>query len=1203
MTHSPIQIARQMYEQLFDGPLRQQFSVLGEYLEKEGSVCVLAQKGVGGLVSEYGMSVQQARAFQERINGLATQVVRRFIEYRLADEEAPVQPSAGLNSGPNYSLLFNPKFHEMCPPSAIEAIHSPAAYLVCLMHWALHRLGAVDGTALPLTERRPDLEALWVDTIAVNGTVSSVEVITRVMEAFIESKSGATQNIDKDLSERFFPNTLPFHTPWETLDYVTRRCAESVGSVVRLCDPSFPYFIRPIPWGTGYDKAFTQAARLSPAQQVILTEAIHEGEDGIERFYPRYFGLSQLLAGNLRHVSVFNERTKLDYERLEALLSIEGFSTGLSENVSGPGFMDTFILPVSGVHAGSVFIHKGINPPISIKYGEQGQPDIFNFFENVTLDRFDRMNRKLRLDTWLELPSHEVDAVIVAAMNAEERSVAAPTYEMTANTIRALGLFQELREQFACTAEDFAAFFGVISIFGRGTEKAQFDRIFNEHAGFPKPFKIDDVEFPIIPVSDADWLTVKQLRRGLGIDLETYFYLAYFVAGAHEVSKLARSLPIVSSFYRMARLPRLLGITPIQGVLLLGILGGETWVASLAGAPRTNTNRSVATPDALTVIHGLMDCVRWCRDAELPVHWVIEQVTPIMASALPTDAQLNLFTQLQVQLLPVLFTEQALIMVGVPTLSNNRQWLDVLRALVDKHGLIVHFAETPEQSYESYAREMIDRAVSAAIGGIDDDARLIIVEKILAVILRSEAGQRNVVQGSLGAHAELASERVLPVLTWSGSTVYGVLTEVLTRLPVAADSTTRRQAAEVPGDPFLSMLAEFARRSNVATTLELSAGFLMHFTQVGYQRWFGLQAVQEFSLSTLYYLTVYKRAVKAVTLTGQSEEKLLDYLTRVNALPDNLDGDGKVLVQERAAKMLAELLAWSVQEVRACANHVNPTEGFIRTLAQLDVLTRIRAFARRSGLDAETILDVAGLNPDSAFEVYESVADRVSASLSESADPTLADDVEAIDLDVQVECVVSKPQLVANHPTDFATYTVTVQNRAGAKQKSVNVHWRSGLGRFESPMVTTDNLGVATVKFYPGPQMGTAVPSLELELELGLGQAKKRVAPNVVIGPERSSLDLDTDNPFPEPPGPVLLGTRVTYRATVMDQYKNRFVGERVGWKVDPIAQVPIEILTNSQGVAELTFTSDEEAEVKVEAKVGNASLYFWPIKFVQELP
>jgi hypothetical protein len=1194
MTHSPNQIARQLYEQLFDEPLRKEFSALGKYLNEEGSVCVLAQKGVSGLVSEYGMSVQQARAFQVRINGLATQVVRRFIEHRLADEDAPVQAYAGLNSGPNYSLLFNPKFEEMCPPSAIEAIHSPAAYLVCLMHWALYRLGSADNTKLPLTGRRPDLEALSVDTLTVNGTVSSVEVITRVMETFIENMSGTTQNIDKDLSERFFPNALPFHTPWETLDYVTRRCDESVGSVVRLCDPSFPYFIRPLPWGAKYDKSFIQAARLSPAQRKILTETPREPGD----FYQRYFGLQAPLGGDLRQVKVFNERTKLDYERLEALLSIEGFSIGLSENVSGPGSVDTFVLPVSGVHAGSVFIHKGLNPPISIVY-ETSESEIFNYFRNLSHDRFDRINRKLRLDAWLQLPSHEVDAVIVAAMNAEERSnaedksVSDPTYEMTANTIRTLGLFQELREQFACTSEDFAAFVGVISIFGRGTEKAQFDRIFNEGGSLLNPFKIDDVGFPIIPVTNADWVTVHQLRKGLSIDLETYFCLAYFVANAHGVSELARSLPIVSSFYRMARLPRLLGITPIQAVLLLAILGGEDWVTRLAGTPRTNTNRSETTPDALTVIHGLMDCVRWCRDAELPVHWVIKQVTPIVEPAQPTDAQLGLFTQLQVQLLPVLFTEQALIMVGVPTLSNNRQWLDVLRALVDEHGLIVHFTETPEQSYESYAREMIDRAVAAAIGGIDDDARLIIVEKILAVMLRSEAGQRNVVQASLGAHAGLTSERVLPVLTWSGSTVYGVLSEVLNRLPAAADSATRRQAAEAPGDPFLSVLAEFSRRSNVATTLQLSAGFLVHFTQVGYQ-WFGLKTVQEFTLSTLYYLTVYKRAVK---LTGQPEEKLLEYLKRVNALPDPLAGDGKELVKERAAKMLAELLAWSVREVRACAVHANESEGFIRTLVQLDVLTRIRAFAQRSGLDAETILDVANVGPDSVFDDYESVADRVSANLSESADPTLADDVEAIGQDVHVTCEVSPSQLVANHPTQFATYTVTVKNRADVGQRFVNVHWRCELGRFESPMVTTNNEGVAKARFYPGPLMGTAVPSLELDL------GKKRVAPEVEIGPDRESLDLDTDNPFPEPPGPVLLGTLVTCRVTVLDQYGNRFVGEQVAWTIEPLRQIPINTLTNSKGVAELTFTSDEEAQVRVKALVGENSLEFRPIKFVTELP
>jgi hypothetical protein len=1175
-----------MYEQLFDEPLRQQFSALSDYLDEDGSVCVLAQKGVGGLVAEFGLSDQQARAFQQRINGLATQVMRRFIEYRLANDEASVQPMAWLNSGPTYALLFKPRFDELCPVNAIEAIHSPAAYLVFLMHWALKRLGDADGMALPLTDRRPDLQKMLIDNLAINGEVTSVEVITRVMETFIENTSGATQDIDKDLSKQFFPNDLPFHTPWETLDYVLRKGAESVGSVVRLCDPLFPYFIRPSPWSVEYDKAFTQAARLSPVQRKILTD--ERGELG--EFYPRYFGIAPERGGNLRHVSVFNERTKLDFQGVEALLSLEKSSTTLSENVEDP--TGIFRLPVSGVDAGSVYIHEGLYPPVTIEYAAEGFPELFNFFMDATVDHYDRMNRKLRLDKWLELPSHEVDAVIVAAMFAES-SPAVPSYTIKENTVRALGLFQELREQYACTAEEFAAIFWRISIFGRGTEKAQFDRIFNEQMRFSAPFKIDDGTFAIIPLTPADLLTVNQLRSGLGIDLETYFYLAHFVADAHGVTELARSLPIVSSFYRMARLPRLLGITPIQAILLLGVLGGEAWVTPLAGTSRIATQRDAATPDTLGVIHALMDCVRWCRDAELPVHWVIEQVTPITQSSLPSDAQRELFSQLQIQLPPVLLTEQALTMVGVPTLSNNRQWKNLLRALVDEQGLVIHFAQTPQQSFESYARVVIDRVVQAAIGGIDDDARRVIVEKILAVVLRTEAGQRNVVQVSLGTYVGLASEQVLPVLTWSGSTVYAVLVEVLARLPADADSASPRQAAEVPGDPFLSVLAEFSRRSNVATMLQLSAGFLTHFIQNGYERWFALQTVQAFSISTLYDLTVYKRAV---TMTGQLEEKLLDYLQRVNALP-NLVGDGKLLVQERAAKLLAGLFAWSVREVRACADHVNPEQGFIRTLAQLDVLTRIRQLAQQTGLNAETLLDIARLPADSAYEAYSSVAEQVSASLSDRSDPTLADDIVAIGLDVLVTCTVNATQLIANHPTDFVEYTVKVLDRASKPLKSANVHWRSGLGRFEATMSTTDDQGIAKVKFFPGSQMGTAVPSFNLDL------GKDRIAPAVEIGPDRTSLNITTDNIFPEPPGPVLLGTPVTFRATVVDDYENRFVGEQVTWTLDPLPQSGIHSQTNSKGIAELTFTSGDAGSVTISASVGEKSLTFRSITFVEALP
>ncbi|WP_429429311.1 Tc toxin subunit A [Pseudomonas frederiksbergensis] len=1140
---------------------------------------------------EYDLNAQQAQALLWRINGLATLVLRRFIEHELSGgEPQPANLRQGLLAlvgGPTYYGLFKPNFHNMCPSDAIEAIHGPASYLVALKKWSESRLPEGDANVLPLDGRRSDLNDLPIDTVTVNGSVSSVAVITHVLETFIKASIPEVESLDKALSLRRYPNGLPFHRPWVTLDYVAKQSAESVGSVMRLCDPQFPYFIRPAPWSAESDTAFLHASRLCPSQQELLTEPPYFPPDIINtEFYRENFGVVGAHGpGNLHQVDFFNGRTKLDRPGIEALLSIRGFVTTLSNNAPA---LDSGVSPVSGAYSGSVFINGGVSPALSIR---SSVVEFLNFFEQGSHSRFDRMNRKLRLDNWLALPSHEVDALIVAAINAESNTKQAPSYWMTPNTIRALGLFQELRELHQCSAEDFAAFLWQISVFGRGTQSSQFDRIFNERTLFPHPLKIDNQAFAIIPLTEADMLTVSQLRTGLGIDLETYLYLAHVVAGAFGVTELARSLPILSSFYRLVKLPRLLGISPIEGVVLLNAVGGGNWLTALGGAPRISTDKVAQTPDALSVIHALTDCVRWCRDSELSVHWVVQQVTPIIAPSRPGEAELGLFAQLRNQLPPVLFTENALMVAGVSPLPNNRLWLGALRALVDEDGLVCHFVESADQSYETHARELIDQAVRAVSGEEDNAVILAIVEKILAVLLRSRAGQRRVVQESLAVYAQLDAERVLPVLTWSGGNAYDVLAQVLERAPIAEVATTD---SNLPGDPFLGMLADFLRCSAVVLTLELSPGFLELYLKVGYDKWVGLQQAQAFDLTTLYYLTVYRRAVK---LTGKPEAQLLDYLQRVNALPDNLTGDGGRLVKARAAKLLAELFAWSTQEVSACAKRANPGEdsgnGIVRSLAHLDLLTRVRAFAERSDLDAEAILAMGTLPADDTYENYEKVADRVTASLSDAQQAIRVEDVEAVTENVLTTCTVTPASLVANKPDDFATFTVTVKNRANVPQMNVNVHWASELGLFESSMTTTGENGTATVRYF-GKSMGTEIASYELDL------GKKQSAPPVVIGTDRSSLQFHKSQ---EPVEPAV-ETHVTLSVTLMDDYANPGIGEAVNWTLQDVGATdaePFETQTNRQGVAEITFTRAVPAVVKVTAILGtgSTSVVFRNIKFV----
>ncbi len=1183
MNRSPAQIAQKMFTQAAGKSKRSSTTALTRFFKAGGSVALLAQKDVDGLMHDFGLNRQQAGEFLQRLNVLATVVLRQFIEHQLTAADARAVARTGLNNGPTYALLFNPNFDALCPPGAIEAIHSPAAYLTALLHWALHRLGVTDGKDLPLVGRRTDLERLLIDVKAVHGTVSSVEVISHIMERFITATLGSIQNLDEALSQKAFPRELPFHWPWVTLDHVLKGQGESVGSVVRLCDLQYPYFLRAAPWSDKSDDALVQATRLSPSQRTILTEAPHF-PDGADEFYRKYLGLKDISVGNLRLVAVFNERTKLDTPALEALLSIEGFTPFLSENA--PGFVTG---PVTGKDHGSVFVHEATAPPISIV---NTGVELLNRFEDLGPDRVDRANRIVRLTDWLRLASHEADQLIVAAMLAEEPPPTPSRYWITANTLRALGLFQEMRERFGCTAEEFAAFIGPLSVFGRGTERAQYDRIFNSGATGSRPLVLDDRSFPVIPVTAADQLTVQQLCAGLGIDLETYFYLANLIAAAHVLTQLQCSLPILSAFYRMVRLPRLLGITPIEAVLLLNLKGGQVWVNTLAGVPEINNRQSADTPDVLSVMHALMDCVQWARTAQLPVHWVVQQSTAWPPNR-ADERQLTLFDQWRRQAQVAQVTEDVLKMAGIEPLSNNRLWLRALRALVDEQGLIRDFVESADQTYEAHAREMTERAVVLETGSRNPG----LVELILAVVLRCRASQNSMVQEGLSAYSGLKPDLVLQVLGWSGANVHFVLAQVLALPEALKDSGTVLRREDPPSDPVLQVLAEFSRRSAVVARLELSSEFLTHFIATGYRQWFGLNSVDAFGLSTLYYLTVYKRALG---LSDQPETRLVDYLRHINALPANLSNHGLELVQERAAKWLAELFNWSVDEVRICAAHVNPSKGLVVTLQQLDVLTRVRLFAKKTGQSARTLLELGKLPPDSKYADYEHVADLVRASLTTTTEPTYADDVMAVGLDVMVRwtTVPDPVSLIANKPGEFAEFTVTVENREGQARLNVNVHCATTLGRFETSMITTGINGTATVKFFPGSRMGSVTPVFWLDL------GEETPAPRVEIGPDMATLHLRSQNPFPVPASTVLTGTPVTYRAIVLDDYDNPIAGASVTWKLDPLPQGEIKTVTDGQGGTEVTFTSAEPLTVKVKATAENATaVTFRDVKFVEALP
>ena len=1194
MKDSPARIASRFCEQLLAGRQSDQLSDIEQYFAAGGSVCALARKGVAGLVNEYGLEREDAEALAFRLNGLATRVLRGFIEDQLTRHESlPSHLRQGLLAlveGPTYEGLFKPNFGHKCPSDAIEAIHSPVAYAVWLKHWSQRRLVPSEASdAYALTLRRKDLDLLRIDPVTTHRVVSSVEVISAVLEKSIADSLGGGGNLDEKLSRRRYPNGLPYHHPWTTLDELTRDLGISVGTVVRWCDPAFPYFLRALPWGDTYGHALTQAARLSPALRQLMLEASPFPDGDQDSYFKENFAArSNIESQNLNQTFFFNQRTQLTQSGLEALLSVELFAPTLSEHAL---MLDARVTPG---HSGSVFVNNGLaEPSMFITY--DGDVKTYKIIELIsedgiyTTDRIDRLNRKIRLDKALELPSHETDALLSAIIGAESNSAVTanassqtqPTdYWMTSCTVRALGLFRMLQKDYRCSAQEFAVFVGDISVFGRGSELSQFDRVFNRDTLSTPALLLDDGTFEVIPETEADALTVAQICGGLNIDLATYFNLAPLIANALGLTALQRSLPVLSSFHRMARLAQLLGIAPNVAVEILKRLSGEAGLVALLGRPVIGADDQAA--DVLTSIQRLEGWVRWCADNHLDVAWTVERVQPVAAPTEPSPAQSRLFDLLRSQLAPALFTEAALRMAGVPTLSNDRQWTQQLLELADTHGLVIHRSESADLPYEDYARAMVERIVRQVLGRDDPQA----VEQIVGVLLSSRAGQRSVVQESLGVYGELSASLALPVLAWSGSTVYEVLSYVSGR-PTTDPSSRNHRRDDEPGDPFLGMLVGFTHRSDVVKTLKLSEAFLTLYLCVGD----GVEPAPTtgpFTARALYYLTVYNRAV---ALSQKPESQLLDYLELVNGLPNDLSGDGLRLVQAHAAELLAERFDWSAEEVRACADRVNPGQGYIRSLGHLDLFTRLRGFSLQSTLDASTTLKLGMLSPDASFSAYQTVADQVTAQLADPHRTSPLYGLHAGGDRVEVQSTIDRSEMIANsNQTAELTLTVTL---AGEPQKNVNVYWTSKSCRIDPPKSPTNQYGKVTATVHAGTTMGHDLISYRLDAR------EPQPAVTITLGNDPSTFEFAlVEGDFRVTKEKV--GTDVTLRAHLHDRYGNPVAHEPVSWELKPLYSIPVLGTTNAEGIADVTFTST--APLKVDEPIikrDDLSLLFMPVEFI----
>jgi hypothetical protein len=1190
----------QMFEQIFDEAQIAENAGLGKlrsYLEQGGSIFQLVEKGAQALVSEQQLSVDEAREFIRRSNSYVTYIRREFIEHTLkGNKTTQVDLSGGLLSmvdGPKYEIIFPTRFGSLCPPEALESCISPVAYLIDLLRWVLLRIESFgDATEkLPLHDRRTDLKLLSVDGPAVYQAVSSVDIIIAVLEKFITAHQ--PESIEDALINARYPNGLPYYQHWVTIDGVARSKGLSVGDFDRTIDLSYPYFLPSVVSAPRNTRALAHASRLGPYQRNLLTEPMYLLSQAGD-FYRDNFDTVTPNWGNLNQVSYFGEATKLGAVEIEQLLSVGDSAPVRSANIDYVDKPDSF---AESARSGSVYINANVHPGIRINYAEQ------EFLNRLTVDpgtqagltEIDRMNRKLRLDNWLELPSDQVDALLTAAIRAEARSTgSAPIWEISANVVHALGLFQHLRERYHCTAADFAVIVDQFSLYGRGETLSQFDQIFNGQGTYREPLKLGDGLFPVTPVPGVADLTISQLCNGLGIDLQTYHYLALAVAGAYKRKDTLLLTPmIVSSLCRLVILPRLFNMTPVEGVLMLTLLGGQQWLDGLAGKPVINASAS-SKPDVLSLVEAMDTCVQWCEESNVSVLWMLQHIAVPQRVSIASESDLQFFDQITNLLPAARLSNNAFLTAGVPSVGEV-DWLDFLsttrggEALVDHNGLVLPYAGRPE-AYEAVARTKLLWVVENALGGVDKSVHDSLVNTMLAVLLQARDAQVSLLKETLAVYVGIPAEHAIPILSWANSTTHFFLDQV-----VAHIAQGRRDA----GGPLFDLLAEVRRRSEVVMTLNLSVDLLQDYLDYGHKVWFGKDpnAEPELSVRTLYYLSTLTRAFD---LGLQPPQKLLDYLRQVNALPE-VTGDALWLAQQASAIRLAEFFGWSAQDVRDCLKHIDKSGDLVLGgLIELDLLMRVRVLSGNTGMDASAIFQIGNLPETMDKEAYAKAAELALLNESRRQVPLVhaPGDLKAL-VKTRSE-IIDSNYLIAKKPDEKATYKVTVTNAADIPLSGVNVYWHTTLGTMRNK--ATDINGQVEVEYRPGEVMGTDQILYWLDL------FEPEPAAPVVINFDGSTMRFPSEFKSPIPLGTVPRGQEVELYATAEDRYGNRGKDVLVKWFVESVPPStinkaiirPVDGFTNQEGVTRVVISSPTGGtfQFSVRTDGGEIEAYFEPITF-----
>ncbi|MFW0758242.1 Tc toxin subunit A [Pseudomonas sp. H11T01] len=539
-------------------------------------------------LKEHASSIDIGRLY-DNAKCLAAQVSHLYREQQLSSGQTqhhwhPPGIRAVEKQGPTYTNLFQEDWDESCKIDSIAAIDSPAAYLRALYLFAKQLETSASQSAneavnrILLEKRRPDLSVLSIDQQNTFTAQPMLKIVNDILNTNIQEALKSTADKNKStydvLAQRRYPFALPYEIYHHQCLLGLSANKPSLGELNYLTSTSLPITQTVnIQYGQVLDSSATEAQQLlsglSPQQQLLLTDEGKNREK--DDYWKNLYGIDS--PSGLSNMNTFLERTELKAEQLEALLSQGKHTPRQSSNyptaVSPPGPYGARYVngpsPTGSTAANSMAI-------INNQEGKE--------IARTTDQRFERLQRMIRLQRWLDIPFAELDTLIISALESQVPSNT--LMQLDTYTVRALGVYRYLSRRYSINAEEFGALLHQVSPYATGDTPPLFDRVFDQAGLFDTPLVLDGRSFSVDDSNPDSHTILQYLSASLGLPLTEDSLLLIVKNTEKHLGPLKCDLRTLSSIYRQARITRMLGISIAESVTLAHLLGGESISRCLA---------------------------------------------------------------------------------------------------------------------------------------------------------------------------------------------------------------------------------------------------------------------------------------------------------------------------------------------------------------------------------------------------------------------------------------------------------------------------------------------------------------------------------------------------------------------------------------------------------------------------------------------